>query len=170
MFAPSGSKCSEHQWAIEVERGLCAQMFHARIPIGTQLVEPQAIGFGVDFLDQSIPQFDPLRRIDVAFEHGILDALAEVTASARHASQPPLSAIALGRYIICNQNHHRDGSLPNERRIGVQVASDVAGEQLCLNEPQETQGHPLIQVGMVDLIAFSFLVSNENGLPALVCK
>ena len=78
---------SEHQRSVEVEHRLGADMLHPAAAVGAEAVEAQAVRSRVDLVHQPRPQRRPLRRIDLAFEHRVLHALAEIQAGARHPAQ-----------------------------------------------------------------------------------
>jgi hypothetical protein len=59
-------------------------------------------------------------------EHRILHALAEIATSLGDPAQTPRAA-ALGRpHVVGDENQHRALSLPEPRRIGVEVAAQPA--------------------------------------------
>src|SRR5688572_18417403 len=71
---------SNDEWALEVQRRLGAVMLEAALPVGAEIVEPQAVGLRVDDLQQAVLEFGELRRIELALEDRVLHALAAVQA------------------------------------------------------------------------------------------
>lgn len=94
-------------------------------------VEAEAIARRVDLFDQSLPDSDPLGRLDVQLEDGVLNPLAEISAQFRDSPQSSLTASAGYLDVVADQNAHM-GSFPKEGRISVEIASQVAREQLRL--------------------------------------
>jgi hypothetical protein len=58
--------------------GICPDVFHPPFPILSEEVEPQAVPFQIDLLDQDLPKRRPLRWIDQALEHRFLHTLAVI--------------------------------------------------------------------------------------------
>ncbi len=53
-------------------------MFHAAIPVGTQIVKADGVGVEFEEVEEFSFEFDILGGVDFAFEDGVLDALAVV--------------------------------------------------------------------------------------------
>ena len=57
---------------------------------------------------------------------------------------------------------------PLKGRVGVEISSQVAGEQKRLGVQQQADGDFLAKKRMLDLVLFSFLPGSENLLAAVV--
>ena len=110
----------------------------------------------------------PLRRIDLDLEHGILHPLAEIAAGLGDPPQPPCAA-ALGRpHVVGHENQQRALSLPEPRRIGVEVAAQMAGEQLRLQVGNEAERRDFVEERMAPLVRFALLPGRKHRLAAVV--
>jgi len=62
-------------------------MFHSPTPVGTEVIETQAVLLKVANVQQAMLERRPLGRIYLAFEHGILRALAEIETCLGHLAE-----------------------------------------------------------------------------------
>ena len=93
-FAGPGS---EDERTIHVETGLGTDMFDATAPFATQHVEAQRVACRINDADKPGTQGRPLRGIEIAFEDGVLNALAPILAGPRDGSQAPATFGRVGR-------------------------------------------------------------------------
>src|SRR3546814_17718365 len=99
-------------------------MLHPPLSISAEPVKAQTVLCLVDLVEKSRSQFRPLRGINLTFEYRILYTLAQIETSAGHATKTATAAGILRVYIIGNEHQHR--SFPNDWRVAVQVASQMA--------------------------------------------
>lgn len=133
--------------------GFRSDMFDSSTPFASQEIKSQAVRLWVDRFDQACAHRGPERRIDIAFKNRVLDPLAVIFADASHAPQT-FRAAGPRCHVICNQYQH----LPYPGRVGIEVATKVAGKQLCLHLCHQTERHPLVKPGMSEFHAFSFVI------------
>ncbi len=69
------------QWTFEIDRFVLADVLDSSPDVLIERINPQAVFFGVDDLDEATSKDKPVLRFDEAFEHGFLDALAIIFAS-----------------------------------------------------------------------------------------
>ena len=62
-------------------------MLHFVVPVAAEVVKAQAVGFGIDNIQQSCFEGDKLGWVDFALEDGVLNPLAIVEASFGRAPQ-----------------------------------------------------------------------------------
>ena len=60
------------------------------------------------------------------------------------------------------------GSPPDERRVGVEVAAQVAGQELRLEVRQQADGRRLVEERVTQLVALALLLGDEHGLAGVV--
>ena len=77
--------------------------------VAVQEVEPERILRLIYLAEQPVAQYNPMLRLDAAFEDRILNALAVVFASLRDAAQTPDTGLFNRRYVIRDQNQHVSG-------------------------------------------------------------
>lgn len=97
---------SKHQGAFWIIRCFCSLVFNTILPVRTKKVESQTVLFGVKNLQKPMPQIRPLRWIDEALKHRVLDPLSIVLADFRHAPQSPGSSFRSRVNVVSYQNHH----------------------------------------------------------------
>jgi len=56
------------------------------------------------------------------------------------------------------------GSFPDERRVGVEVAADVAGEETCLEVDEQPDGGLLVEERMSENFLLAELIGGHHGL------
>ncbi len=61
-------------------------------------------------------------------------------------------------------------SAPLERRVGVEIAAEVAGEQECLGVEEKADGDFIVEEGVFDFLLFAFLPVGEDLFPAFVVE
>lgn len=81
-------------------------MLHFMMPVTAQMVEAQAVGFGIDNIQQSRFKGDKLCWIHFALEDGVLNPLAIVEASFGRAPQTGFSDGRAGRDIVSDEYIH----------------------------------------------------------------
>lgn len=59
-------------------------------------------------------------------------------------------------------------SLPEERRIGVEVATEMTGQQLRLQIRQEADGDFFTEEQMRQFFAFTFLIGDQNSFSSVI--
>ncbi len=143
-------------------------MFDPILRIGTEKVKSQAVGLLVDLLDQTVTQFDPLRGIDLALEHGVLHALAEIATGPRNTAQAAFPAIGLGADVVSDKDHHGRCLLPHKWGIAVEVATQVARHELGLEMPQQADGRLLANERVFQFLALAILVGNKDSFAGIV--
>src|SRR5262252_666787 len=97
--------------------------------VAVEVIEPERILRLIDFTEQSVAQYDPMLRLDAAFEDRILNTLAVVFAGLRDASQTPGAGLVCRRYVISDKNQHLSGLRKrSSSEDGRQVTRDVAAQ------------------------------------------
>ena len=66
----------------------------------------KAVGFQIDDVQKTGFEADQLRRIHLAFEHGILNALTEIEAGFRRAAEAGFAGWSAGGNIVGDENIH----------------------------------------------------------------
>jgi len=79
----------DNKRAARIKGRFCAMMLDAMIPVTTQKVDPQAIGGGIDNLQEPISHSYKLCGINETFEHRILDTLSIVVTGFGDSAKPP---------------------------------------------------------------------------------
>jgi hypothetical protein len=87
---------------------LGAHLFDPVSPVLAKKVKPQAVFFGIDFVNQTLPELRPLGRIYQAFEDGLLHALAEVAAFLGNMAKP-FPALGSFRIHVVGHDHKHSG-------------------------------------------------------------
>ncbi len=70
------------------------------LPVFSKMVDSNAVSFRVDNGKKFASEFNELGRIDLAFEDGVLDALAVVEAGLRDMPQASLSGFGYGGNVV----------------------------------------------------------------------
>src|SRR3954469_10561384 len=111
-------------------------MLDTAFPVAAKLIEAEAVFLGTVLLEESVPELGPLRGIDGTLEDGVLHPLAIIEADLRHPTQAPPACLVDRGYVVADQYHHgdvsaapKDGSLPEEGWIAVQIPAQVTGEE-----------------------------------------
>ena len=143
QLSASGSRAIRTPAARRGRAPAWRHMLDAALAVGAEAVEPQAVPRRIDQLHHAGAERRPLRRLDLAFEDGVLHLLAEVEAGAGDTAQARAASPALGVHVIGHEHQH--GLTPDEGRITVQVPAQVAGEHLSLRMRHEAEGHRLVE-------------------------
>jgi hypothetical protein len=156
--------CLDDERAFEIGCGLGADVLDSASPVRAEVVIAQAILLAVDDRLEPSPERRPLGWIDLDFEYRILNALSEITAGFSDPPQPS-GAVPLARsHVVSHENEHHALSLPDPRRIGVEVAAQMARQELCLQIRNEPERRNFVEEGMTPLGSLSLLPSHENRL------
>jgi hypothetical protein len=151
---------SYDQGLLEIQGWLRANMLDPAAACTAQEVEAQAVVRCVHLGHQPGAQQHPLIRRRLDFENRELHALPIILTGPGDAAQAPGAALRGHRYIIADQNQHL---LPSDqRRIGVEVAAQGAGEKARLQMRQQPERRTLLEKGMLDLLALAFLPRRQN--------
>jgi hypothetical protein len=153
---------------LEVSDGFRPHVFDLPLPVIAEVVEPEAVGRGIDLLAQSMLQGSPLRSIYLNLKHRELNALTEVLAQSRDPPKPLRPTDIRSSDVVTHQNHHRRTSLPEVRRVSIDVAADMAGKELRLQQRQQARGCRFVEKRVSKLLALSVLVSNQDALSRLI--
>src|ERR1039457_3602320 len=144
-------------------------MFHPPLPVVPQKVKPQTVGGLIDLPNQVRPHPHPPRRVHQALEHRILHSLPLVFA---HLPPPPQSPPPFPRLrtdiVRHHHQHHRVASLislPQKRRVPVEIAAHKPRQQHRLDVRCQPKRHPLLQERVQNLFLFPFLVRHQHFLP-----
>src|SRR3990172_10091157 len=125
---------SNNQQPFLIHTLLCANMLNTALPVRPQKVEAQTVLLGLDFINQLLPQSRPLRRIDNTLKNGVLHPLAVVLARLGHPVQTARAARINCRNIVADEHKHNEiSSLPDKRRIAVQIPPEIPRQPECLD-------------------------------------
>ena len=133
------------------------------MPVGAQAVEAKAVKRLVDFCYQPRAQSRPLRRVDLAFKDRLLHALPEVEAGAADPPQAAPAGRGFSVHVIGDEHQQVAASLPDERRIAVQIAAQVTCQQLGLGMRQEAERHGLVEKRVAQFVALALLSGDQNA-------
>ena len=97
---------SENERAFNIISLFGAVMFDFVLPIGAEMIEAEAVGFGIDDVDEPVFEVDELGGIDLALEDGILDALAEVEAGFGGPSEAVFAGGGGGADVVGDEDIH----------------------------------------------------------------
>src|SRR3546814_15261772 len=86
----------------------------------------------------------------------------QIETSAGHATKTATAAGILRVYIIGNEHQHR--SFPNEWRVAVQVASQMARQQQGLNMWNQSHRHRFAKKRMTKIALLPILPGDQHGL------
>jgi hypothetical protein len=103
---------SKNKGSIQIKDGLRANMLDFTSPVGSQVVEAEAIGDRIDQIAQALTYYHPTSIVHFKFENGKLDALTEVPTNFGNAPQAPFTADGNSAHVIADQDHHGISSLP----------------------------------------------------------
>ena len=144
------------------------------LPFGPEKIKTQAVVFQIRELQEFRPKRDPLVVGEQAFEHGILHTLAVVQAGFGDVAQAPLAVGCRGGDIVTDEDHHRKMGWPClpplERRVGVEIAAEVAREQERLGVKEQADGNFFAEKRVLDFLLLPLLPRREDFFPAIVSK
>ncbi len=145
MVAP----CSrlEKESAFKIGYILDPMMLYLVSIIRTQEVEPKAILIFFHLVEKATPQNCPLRRIDNALEHGVLNPLSEIEACFRDSPESPSSCWIDRADVIADKHKHID-LLDEEWRIDVEISTEMPRKKPCLEMREHPYCHLLFQKRM----------------------
>jgi len=118
-------------------------VFDASLPVGTEVVETDAIFFRVDDVKEFIFAVGPLGGIDFHFEDGVLDTLSVVETGFGGVPQPAFSLGSCGGNIIGDEDIHGRPVcwlFPDEGRIHIEIAAQEASHQAGLKMDEQADG------------------------------
>ena len=162
-----GSHRSDDQGAAGVVAGFGAvvgDFFRIVVP---QVVDAQAVLFLVHDLGELGFQCPELGGIHQAFEDAVLHPLAAVQALFSDPAQAAASGGILGIYVIADEYKHTS-SLPQERRVSVQVSPEASGQQQGLDVGHQAPGDLFLQIGMGDGLLLPFLPELQEFAPPVI--
>ena len=150
--------------SVEVEGRLGAHMLDAAAALGAEPVEAQAVGRGVDLRDQpgaAAPSIAPDRpRIRTP---------RTAPAGRSRGRRARRAAAAAGRpRFRCSRRRLTSISIETAHfqtngGIAVEIAAQVAGEQLRLDVREEAERHGLLQEGVAELVALALLPGHQHA-------
>lgn len=91
---------------IWIDTRLRADVFDATLPVLSEHVEPEAVCVAIDYAEKVSFELLESRRVDDAFEDGVLDALTELAALLRNFAEPPSAFPIFGGHVVTHQYHH----------------------------------------------------------------
>lgn len=150
--------------ALYIRGGFGPMVFHPPLPVCTEKVEAETVFLGFVDAEQIRTEMDPLIGLDQAFENRVLHSLPVVQANLGYAAQATGPVGTARCDIIADDYHH--GSPPLKRRIGVEVAAQMTGEQQGLSMKHHADREGFIEKGMLDFLLLALLVGREDFLPS----
>ena len=96
----------DDQGAFEVDGGLGADVFDPAFPVLAEEIVAETVMGRVDERFEAMFELGPLGGVDLAFEDGVLDALAEVEAGLGHAAEAGVAVGCGGGHVVGDQDHH----------------------------------------------------------------
>lgn len=146
----------DDQWSVEILDLLGAVVFNAVLCpiISAEKIEADRILCRCDQIQQPPLELGELRRVHLALKDRILYPLAVVQARPGDPMEPTASFGRARSNIIGHQNEHR-GSLPDERRVCVDVAAKVTSQESCLQMYDQARSRLLAKERML----YSFLLA-----------
>jgi hypothetical protein len=92
----------EDEGCFRVIGELCAYVFYAPSPFGSEKIEAEAVLSGVGFRHKTCPKHNPLRGVYDALEDGVLYALSMIFAQPGYATQSASSCVVAGAYVVAD--------------------------------------------------------------------
>ncbi len=89
-----------------VDAGFGTVVFDAVFPVVAEVIEAEAVGFEVGDLEEVVFKEDPLVVGEVAFEDGVLDALAVVEAGSGDLAKAFLSRGGCCADVVADEDEH----------------------------------------------------------------
>ena len=126
---PVRAKTSQRQEAFGFVGLLRANMLYLRPIAIAKAIEPQAVLAGIDKLHKLGFDASHCGSVGNAFENRILHALSVVDAMTRHPPQPFSPCRVFRVHVVCDNRQHVNASLPQKRRVAVQISPNAAGKQ-----------------------------------------
>ena len=123
---------SQNQRLFHVYGFLCTDMFHLRLITISQVIKPQAVPFCINRLFQPMLEYLAFCRINMTLKDRILHPNAHVGTDLRHVAQALSALFGLCIYII-RYNYQHTLSLPQKRRIFLQIAPQIPRQQQRLH-------------------------------------
>jgi len=149
----------KNERAFWVVSGLGARVFHALLPVGSKKVEAKAIGGGVNDREELGSKLDPQGWLKKTFKNRELHPLTMILTQFGDLPEAALPALGLSSHVIRDEHHHGFSS-PNEGRVSIEIAAQVASQQECLRVGHQTKGDALVQKWMENLLLFAQLPCN----------
>jgi len=146
----------QDQGPFRVIRGFSARMFHALLPVGPQKIEAKAVRGWVDLSQKLCAKFNPESRFEQALKDRELNSLSMILTQFGDVAEPASTLLSLSSHIVGHKHHHAFLS-PNEGRVGIQIAAEMARQQKCLRVRHQSKGNLLVQKWMEDLLLFAQL-------------
>ena len=125
---------------------LCTEVLDFGLVFISQIIETKTILLLIYQPQKRVLQLAALRGIDNTFKNRILNPLTIISTCFRDFSQPLSSRGIGGTYIIGDQDQHTTASLPQKRRILVQVTPQISRKKQSLNIRNQSPGDFLLQV------------------------
>jgi len=119
----------------------------------------------VGFLKQTGFEGDPFFVTDLAFENGFLDSDTVVRTSAGHAAESFVAAVVGSSDIVSDKNKHE--LFGDEGKIVYAIIAQDAGKESSLDEEVASDSDLLIEDGMLERFAFTFLVSLDESFASI---
>ena len=159
---------SNNQRIVRIDGLIRSDVFNPPPPICPEEIKPQTILIRIDFLHQLIAEKGPLRRVNGAFENGVLHPLPIVLANLCDTPQPGLPSRVDCGNVVAYDNHHGRSLFPYKWRVCIQLTSERPAKQERLDEKEHSHVHFFSKEGMHDFFLFSVLVSDEHLLSCFI--
>lgn len=162
-MAASGSRCVlQHQRAAEVDRAELAVLSDLAAAAVGQAVEPQIVLVEIDLGEQLPLELFEAHQVDLAFEYGLLNALAGALADLRDPTQTPSASAGFGVDVIADKDKH---VLPHHKgKVFRHLAPHGAGEEPRLHERSEPERNGLREERVCELFLLAFLPGDDDRL------
>jgi hypothetical protein len=115
----------ENERAFRVVGGLGSTVLHTPLPVCAQKVEAEAICCGVDDRKKLGAKLDPQGRLEETFKNRKLHPLTMILTQFGDLPEAALPSVGLRSHVIRHEHHHAVSS-PDEGRISIEVAAQVA--------------------------------------------
>lgn len=134
------------------------------LPVSPKMINPNAVGLGVDDREDFLTKFDKLSRVQLALKDGVLDPLAVVKTDLCDAPQAALSGLGHGRDVVGEQKiqSERSGLFDEEGRIGVVIAPEMSSEEAGLDLREQSIGDFLFDERVDKSFLLSFLPGGQD--------
>ena len=144
-----------------------------------EIIEAKGIFVRLNFTEEAMAQCCPFFLSNLAFEHGLLHALAIVFASLRNATQPALAGLFNGGNVISYEDEHgwpvngdwrKNASFWNEGDVVCDIAAQMTREETRLNKRQLRDAQILIQQWVCERVLLALLIGFDHRFAACLGK
>ena len=105
----------DDQGAVEIEGRLGSDVLDTAFPVFAQEIVAEAVVGGIDERLEAVLELGPLSGVDLAFEDGVLDALAEVEAGLGHVAEAFVPVGRGGGDVVGDEDQHMKSKEVNGR-------------------------------------------------------